>query len=95
MIKVNVLTEEKSWPKKIKKSQKVFLLLNKTDKVKKNKVLLEINKFKNFDLFESIFPISAISNAGIESLLEFTKNYLPKRRNKYSPKKKTVLNFFK
>ncbi len=76
---------------KIKKNQKVFLLLNKIDKVKKNKILQEINKFKNFDLFESIFPISAMSNDGIESLLEFTKNYLPKRKNKYSPKKKLFI----
>ena len=45
---------------KIKKNQKVFLLLNKIDKVKKNKILQEINKFKNFDLFE--FYISYISH---------------------------------
>ncbi|MDC0032213.1 GTPase Era [Pelagibacteraceae bacterium] len=76
---------------KIKKNQKVFLLLNKTDKVKKNTVLKKIDKFKNLDLFESIFPISALSNTGIENLLNFTKNYLPKRKNRYSTKKKLFI----
>ncbi len=72
---------------KIQIKQKVFLLLNKIDKVKKNKVLEEINRFNNFELFESIFPISALSSEGIDTLLNFTKNYLPRRKIKYSPKK--------
>ena len=72
---------------KIQIKQKVFLLLNKIDKVKKNKVLEEINRFNNFELFESIFPISALSSEGIDTLLNFTKDYLPRRKIKYSPKK--------
>ena len=76
---------------KIKENQRVFLILNKIDKVKKNKVLQEINKFKNLDLFDSIFPVSAISNNGIENLLNFTKDYLPKRKNEYSPKKSLLI----
>ena len=72
---------------KIQLKQKVFLLLNKIDKVKKNKVLEEINRFNNFELFESIFPISALSSEGIDTLLNFTKDYLPRRKIKYSPKK--------
>ena len=39
---------------------------------------------------EDIFPISALDGEGISDLLEFTKQCLPKRKQKYS-KSKTVL----
>lgn len=74
-----------------KSKQKVFLVLNKTDKVKKNTVLLKLKEFKNSDIFEDIFPVSALENDGIDILLNETKKFLPKRKNKYSSNKNLLI----
>ena len=74
-----------------KSKQKVFLVLNKIDKVKKNTVLLKLKEFKNNDIFDDIFPVSALENDGIEILLNETKRFLPKRKNRYSPKKNLLI----
>tara|TARA_B110001454_G_C12712606_1_gene431322 strand:- start:108 stop:956 length:849 start_codon:yes stop_codon:yes gene_type:complete len=71
--------------------QRVFLVLNKIDKVKKNTILLRIKEFKDLSIFEDIFPISALENDGIKPLLDASKNYLPKKKNKYSNKKNLLI----
>ena len=71
-------------------NQKIFLILNKIDKISKSKIILKIKDYKDQTKLEDIFPISALDGEGINDLLEFTKKYLPNSRQKYS-KKKTIL----
>ncbi len=71
-------------------NQKIFLILNKIDKISKSKIILKIKDYKDQTKLEDIFPISALDGEGINDLLQFTKKYLPNSRQKY-PKKKTVL----
>ncbi len=71
--------------------QKIFLILNKTDKINKDKIILKIKEYKDQTNLEDIFPISALNGEGINYLLEFTKNYLPKGKQKYSKKKIVLL----
>ena len=70
--------------------QKIFLILNKVDKMTKDNVILKIKEYKDQTNIDDIFPISAFDGDGINDLLEFTKKYLPHSKQKYS-KKKTVL----
>jgi len=70
--------------------QKIFLVLNKIDKISRGNIILKIKDYKHQTDLEDIFPISALDGEGISGLLEFTKKYLPKTKQKYS-KKKTVL----
>ena len=70
--------------------QRIFLILNKIDKISRGNIFLKIKDYKNQTGLEDIFPISALDGDGISDLLESTKKYLPKRKQKYS-KKKTVL----
>jgi len=66
---------------------KVFLVLNKIDKVNKETILQKINDLGDMDLFEEIFPISALTGEGVEEMLGFIKKYLPDAEKKYSNKK--------
>ena len=75
--------------KKVDK-QKIFLILNKIDKISRSNIVLKIKDYKDQTKLEDIFPISALDGEGINDLLEFTKKYLPNSRQKYS-KKKTIL----
>ena len=70
--------------------QKIFLVLNKIDKISRGNIILKIKDYKRQTDLEDIFPISALDGEGISGLLEFTKKYLPKTKQKYS-KKRTVL----
>ena len=66
---------------------KVFLVLNKIDKVNKETILQKINDLGDMDLFKEIFPISALTGEGVEEMLGFIKKYLPDAEKKYSNKK--------
>ncbi len=68
--------------------QKVFLILNKTDKIKNEETLNKIKSFENNKVINQIFPISAITGYGIELLLQKSKIYLKNKKNTSS--KKTV-----
>ena len=70
--------------------QKIFLILNKTDKISRSNMLLRIKNYKDQTQLEDIFPISALNGEGISDLLNLTKKYLPNRKQKYS-RKKTLL----
>jgi len=54
----------------------VFLLVNKTDVVKKTKLLPLIDHFNALYPFKEIIPISALKGEGIEILIKTIKNYL-------------------
>ncbi len=70
--------------------QKIFLILNKTDKISRSNMLLRIKNYKDQTQLEDIFPISALNGEGISDLLNLTKKYLPNRKQKDS-RKKTLL----
>lgn len=68
--------------------QKVFLILNKTDKIKNEEILKKIKFFENNKVINQIFPISALTGNGTELLLQKSKIYLKNKKNTSS--KKTV-----
>ena len=63
---------------KLKQEQlDVILVLTKIDKLlKKDSLLLEIDKLKNLYDFKEIIPISSIKNVNIEELIKVIKKYL-------------------
>ena len=70
------------------RDQKVFLILNKTDKIKNEEILNKIKFFENNMVIDQIFPISALTGHGTELLLQKSKIYLKNKKNTSS--KKTV-----
>ena len=72
--------------------QKIFLILNKIDKIKKSKTLIKIEEYKNYTEIDAIFPISAKEGTGINNLLTSSIQYLPKKKNKYSKTKEPLIN---
>ena len=68
--------------------QKVFLILNKTDKIKNEEILKKIKFFENNKVINQIFPISALTGYGTKLLLQKSKIYLKNKKNTSS--KKTV-----
>lgn len=68
--------------------QKVFLILNKTDKIKNEEILKKIKFFENNKVINQIFPISALTGNGTDLLLQKSKAYLKNKKNTSS--KKTV-----
>ncbi len=55
----------------------VFLLLNKIDRVQKDKLLAIIEQFSTMYNFQEIIPISALKKDGLEELLEVVVKTLP------------------
>lgn len=55
----------------------IILLLNKIDKIKKDKILLKIDEYKDLCNFSEIIPISAYKKDNIDRLLSVLENYLP------------------
>ena len=55
----------------------VILVLNKIDKIKKDKILLKIDEYKNLYNFNEIIPISAYKKDNVDRLLNVLENYLP------------------
>lgn len=55
----------------------IILVLNKVDCIKKDTLLEIIMKYKDLYDFKEIFPISALKNDNIDSLIKTIKDYLP------------------
>lgn len=55
----------------------IILVLNKVDKIAKEKLLEIIMQSKDLYDFSEIFPISALKNDNVNSLIKTIKNYLP------------------
>lgn len=55
----------------------VILVLNKIDKIKKDKILLKIDEYKNLYNFSEIIPLSAYKRDNVDRLLSILENYLP------------------
>ncbi len=55
----------------------IILVLNKVDRIPKEKLLEMIMKYKDLYDFQEIFPISALKNDNVDALITTIKNYLP------------------
>lgn len=55
----------------------IILVLNKVDRVPKDKLLEIIMKYKDLHDFAEIFPVSALKNDNVSALIKTIKNYLP------------------
>ncbi len=63
---------------KLKEQDKpVILILNKIDKISKEKILIKINEYKDLYSFAEIIPLSALNKDNINYLIEILKKYLP------------------
>lgn len=54
-----------------------ILLINKIDKLKDGDIVNLIDKYKEFNIFNEIIPISAMEKIDIDKYLETLKEYLP------------------
>lgn len=55
----------------------IILVLNKVDRIPKDKLLEIIMKYKDLYNFSEIFPVSALKNDNVDALIKTIKNYLP------------------
>lgn len=63
---------------KLKKEKlPIILVLNKIDRIAKDSLLEIIMKYKDLYDFSEIFPISALKNDNVNSLIKTIKKYLP------------------
>lgn len=63
---------------KLKKEKlPIILVLNKIDRIAKDSLLEIIMKYKDLYDFSEIFPISALKNDNVNSLIKTIKEYLP------------------
>ena len=58
------------------KSENIFLILNKVDLLKKEKVMQLILQWQKRGDFKEIFPLSALEELNVDCLLKTTKTYL-------------------
>jgi len=72
--------------KEIIYKQKIFLILNKIDKIKKELLLKAIKYYSNEKIFDEIFPVSSLTGEGIDNLLEYSKKFTSKNIKKYQSK---------
>jgi GTP-binding protein Era len=61
----------------------LFLLINKVDIVKKEKILLLIDKYKDLLDFKEIIPLSALKGINVDVLEENIYKYLPEAEKLY------------
>jgi GTP-binding protein Era len=66
-----------------KVSTPLFLLINKVDIVKKEKILLLIDKYKDLLEFKEIIPISALKGTNVDVLEENIYKHLPEAEKLY------------
>ncbi len=61
----------------LNKKENVFLIINKIDKLAKEKALIKINSMKDIYPWKEIVPISALKRENIDILEELIYRYLP------------------
>lgn len=61
--------------KEVKKP--VILILNKIDKIPREKILIKISQYKDLYDFSEIIPISALDSINIDDVIKTCKKYLP------------------
>lgn len=62
----------------------VFLLMNKVDRIKKDKLLELINQYKDLYNFTEIIPLSALKGDNVTEVINTIKKYLPDSVQYYS-----------
>jgi GTP-binding protein Era len=67
-----------------------ILLLNKVDRVKKERLLPVMARYDESGVFDEIFPLSALTGDGVERLLELLWRYLPEGPPLYDPDLLTI-----
>lgn len=65
-------------------STPIFLLINKVDVIKKSKILLIIDKYKDLLPFAEIIPISALKGTNLDALEKNIYQHLPEAEKLYS-----------
>lgn len=55
----------------------VILLLNKIDRIEKEKILLKIDEYKDLYNFDEIIPLSGLKKVNIDTFINVCKKYLP------------------
>lgn len=65
-------------------STPIFLLINKVDIVKKEKILLLIDKYKDLLNFKEIIPISALKGTNLDVFEDLTYDNLPEAQKIFS-----------
>ncbi|MFC2141463.1 GTPase Era [Acidobacteriota bacterium] len=71
-------------------SRPVFLLINKVDITRKDKILLIIDRYKDLLPFVEIIPISALTGVNLDVLEEIILKHLPEAEKLYSDDDITV-----
>lgn len=66
-----------------KVSTPLFLLINKVDIIKKEKILLLIDRYKDLLEFKEIIPISALKGTNVDVLEQHIYKYLPEAEKLY------------
>eukprot|EP01080_Neovahlkampfia_damariscottae_P004322 gene4322-7678_t len=79
-------------PKLRKNKIKISAVLNKIDLFSKEDIYLKLDELSNLNLFQNIFPISAKTGYGIQSLKEFLTFSSYPQKWKYEKGKKTNLS---
>jgi GTP-binding protein Era len=59
-------------------NRKIILVLNKVDKIKKEKLLPLIEQLNQYGIFKEIFMISALKGTNVDELINYLKNQMPK-----------------
>ncbi len=63
---------------KLKEASKpVILVINKVDKIPKERALIKIEEYSKLYPFKEIVPLSALKNDNVKELIKVLKNYLP------------------
>lgn len=73
-----------------KLSTPIFLLINKVDIIKKEKILLLIDRYKDLLPFQEIIPISALKGTNVDVLEDRIYDNLPEAEKLYSDDDLTV-----
>lgn len=55
----------------------VFLILNKIDKIPRERILEKITEYKDLYDFKEIIPVSALKNNNVNDVIQTLKRYLP------------------
>lgn len=58
-------------------TKKVFLIINKIDKLNNEQIINKINEYKDLYDFCEIIPVSALKNDNVKRVIEVLKGYLP------------------
>ncbi len=74
---LDLITGGKKGKAKTPRKQKVFLVINKVDTVRKSKILPVIMQYSGLFSFDEVIPVSALTGDGVDILLEKVPEYLP------------------